>query len=235
MITVCCFLWSDPLAKNRHIYTYGFEHVRVLRAMVGRHLAQPHRFVCITDRSALDDIETVPLDGTHHLPGTRFVKLQLFKPDIGRLLGDRILYLDLDAVVTGPLDPLVDRGEDLVLWRNPNFGGKRRARYNTSILLLRTGSRPEFWSRFDKRHVPGMLAQYVGGTDQAWISHIASPDEAHWTDADGVYGAGRLLDIVPGVGTDLPANARIVFTPGRREPSMESVQDQHPWMREHYR
>lgn len=237
MLTVCCFLWHDPHAKHRALYTYGAGHVRTLRAMVARHLQQPHRFVCVTDGAEdLGDVETVPLDTTCHVPGARFVKLQLFRPDIGNQLGDRILYMDLDTVIVGGLDVLVDRPEPLVLWRNPNHApGNRRARYNTSIMLLTAGVRPDLWHDFDRHKTPAMLSQHVGGTDQAWISHRTSADEAHWTDADGIYGAGRLLDIVPGVQTTLPANARVVFFPGRREPSMPDIQKLHPWIEAHYR
>jgi hypothetical protein len=239
MITVACFLWHDPQAKHRNLYTYGPEHVRTLKRMVDRHLSLPHEFACITDRPELfaadAAIRPVALDTTTHIPGTRFIKLMAYRPDAGDILGPRILCLDLDTVVTGRLDPLVDRPEDLVLWRNPNFGGRRRARYNTSMVLLRAGARPELWTRFDKRRTPDMLAAYVGGTDQAWVSHVASPDEAHWTDRDGIYGAGRLLDIVPGVQTVLPDDARIVFFPGRREPSLPAIKELHPWIDAHYR
>jgi hypothetical protein len=235
MITVACYLWFDPDGKNNDLYVYGPSHVRTLKRMVERHLSAPHRFICITDRPArdLDGVETVPLDKTNHLPGTRFVKLMTFRPDAAEIIGERILQLDLDTVITGDLAPLIDRPEALVLWRNPNFGVPRRARYNTSIVLLRAGSRPEFWTKFDKNKHPAMLKRNWGGTDQAWVSHLASPEEAHWTAADGVYGAGRLHDIAPGVGTELPGNARVVFFPGRREPGMPETQARHPWIGAH--
>jgi hypothetical protein len=243
-LTVCCFLWHDPQAKNAAIYTYTVDHVRVLRRMVARHLAQPHRFVCVTDLpgipATMDEpaVATVPIDWCHHVPGARFVKLQLFRPDGGgiALPGARILYLDLDTVITGALDPLVDDDAPLRLWRNPNFKpGNRRAFYNTSILFLEAGVRPDIWAKFDKTSSPAMLAQKVGGTDQAWVSHRVDDTCPHWTNADGIYGAGRLLDIVPGVQTTLPANARIVFFPGRREPSMPAIQELHPWIQDHRR
>jgi hypothetical protein len=232
MITVACYLWYDPKGKNNDLYIYGPSHVRVLKAMVDRNLSLPHRFVCITNRPAsdLDGVETVPLDMTNHLPGTRFAKLMTFRPDAAEVIGERILQLDLDTVVTRNIDEIAGRTEDLVLWRNPNFGGRHRARYNTSIVLLRAGSRPEFWSKFDKNKHPAMLRRDWGGTDQAWVSHMAGPDEPHWTNADGIYGAGRLLDIVPGVETVLPNNARIVFFPGRREPDMPVTRERHPWI-----
>ena len=78
-----------------------------------------------------------------------------------------------------------------------------------------------------------MLARLTGGTDQAWISYRASENEAHWTGKDGIYGTWRNGDIVPGVSKELPANARVVFFPGRREPGMASVQETFPWIREH--
>ncbi len=235
MITVACYLWFDPNGKNNDLYIYGPGHVRALKSMADRHLSLPHRFVCITDRPAhdLEGIETIKLDKTNHLPGTRFVKLMTFRPDAGAVIGERILQLDLDTVLTGNIDEIAGRKEDLVLWRNPNFGVRRRARYNTSIVLLRAGSRPEFWTKFDRNRHPAALKKDWGGTDQAWVSHLASPDEAHWTAADGVYGAGRLHDIAPGVGTELPGNARIVFFPGRREPGMPAAQERHPWIKEH--
>ena len=216
MITVACYLWYDPKGKNNDLYIYGPSHVRALKAMVGRNLSLPHRFVCVTNRDSkdLEGVETVPLDMCYHVPGTRFAKLMTFRPDAAEVIGERILQLDLDTVIVGNMDKIAGRKEDLVLWRNPNFGGRRRARYNTSIVLLRAGSRPDIWTKFNKAKSPAMLKKDWGGTDQAWVSHMTRPDEAHWTNADGIYGAGRLVDIVPGVETELPDNARIVFFPG---------------------
>lgn len=236
-LIVVCFLWHDPQAKCRDIYTYGPDHVRILRDMVKRNLTVPHEFVCVTDRpQQLPDMRTVDLDRSTFVPGTRYAKLMLWRRDIGEVIGNRILYLDLDCVVTRSLDPVVDRKEDVVLWRNPNFQGpgKRRARYNTSIMLLSAGARPQLYEEFNPRVHPALLRKVWGGTDQAWVSHKLSwDDEAYWTDADGVYGAGRLKDVVPGVGTELPDNARVVFFPGSREPGMKSVQEKHPWIAEY--
>jgi len=203
--------------------------------MVDRHLSLDHEFVCVTDRpEEIDFCRTVVLNKETFVPGTRFVKLMMYRADSKQLIGERILYLDLDCVIVDSLDPIADREEDLVLWRNPNFGAKRRARYNTSIILHRTGTRTELHSCFDKRKHPTILRRQIGGTDQAWISFSCDEvKEAHWTDKQGVYGAGRLRDIVDGVGTELPKNARIVFFPGSREPGMAKIQAIHPWKREH--
>ena len=235
-LTVLSYLWYDPEGKKNHIYVYGREHVILLYNQLKRHLTIPFEFVIATDQPELLEgtgIRTIPLDKSKHVAATRYIKLQTFKPGAVDRIGKRILQLDLDTVVVANINDLVDRDEDLVLWRNPNYGGWKRARYNTSMLLYRADARTEFWTRFDPKTDPERLKPHVGGTDQAFISDLASPTEAYWSDEDGVYGAGRLLDIVPGVQTVLPENAKIVFFPGSREPGMKEIQDQHPWIVEH--
>jgi hypothetical protein len=235
MITVCCFLWYDPHGVRNNVYVYDDRHVNALKTMVERNLNMEHEFICVSDREVAG-VKCIPLDTTSHVPGTRYAKLMMYNPQ-GALAGKRILYLDLDAIITRDITPLASRDEDLVLWRNPNFGEPRRARYNTSIILHTVGTRPEFWNDFNKETTPQFLWRMWGGTDQAWISHRASKNEAHWTDADGVYGAGRLIKAsgnLDGVGTTLPDNARVVFTPGEREPSMPHMIETHPWIADHY-
>src|SRR3990167_11446347 len=119
MLTVVCFLWHDPQGVRNDIYVYDESHVRRLKQMVERNLTLPHEFICVSDRP-IGGIKTIPLDFTTFVHGTRFAKLMMYAPE-GKLAGKRLLYLDLDTVVTGSLDSLVQRGEDLVLLRNPNF------------------------------------------------------------------------------------------------------------------
>jgi hypothetical protein len=234
MITVCAFQWFDPRGKCNHVYVYGPTHVAILKTMVAKHLRQPHRFVVVTNQPELyGDIETVPLDMTTFVPGTRYAKLMLFRQDIGEVLGERILYLDLDSVIVNALDPLVDRPEPLVLWRNPNHVYPRRARYNTSMMLLSAGVHPALYHTFDPARDPARMKQMTSGTDQAWISDRLGPDMPYWDASHGVYGAGRPGDIVRGVGESVPENARVVFFPGPREPDQAHVRATHPWIAEH--
>lgn len=248
-LTVACFFWVDAARRMRRTYEVAAEHVRTWDAMVARHLKVPHRRVCITHRPDLvgDFIETVPIDPAKHVPGLCTVKLMVWRPDIASLLGERILVMDVDCVVTGDMGPLVDRSEDVVLWRNPNFEhGGRRGLYQGSMQLLSAGARPQIWADFDPRETPSWLNRRFGGGEQAWLSErldlgfpVASWrwNEATWRETDGVYGAGRLVDGKMGVGvqTALPGNARVVFFPGDRSPHQSEVQAAHPWVKEHYR
>lgn len=233
-LAVCCFYWTDPQRQRNYSFTH--DHVRILRNMVARNLSVPHRFVCVTD-DRIEGVETVPLDWRSHVPGTCGLKLQWWKPDFGEIVkAERILGLDLDLVVTGGLDPVVDRPEDVVLFRNPNFSlERRRAFYQGSVQLFRAGARPQVWTEIFR---PGALAQVngrFGGFEQAWLSEVLPWTEAYWDSFDGIYGAGRLGDVKPGVATELPENARIVVFPGNRLPDQSEVQRTHPWVKDHYR
>lgn len=233
MIAVCCYYWQD--SERQRNYSFTHDHVRILRNMVARNLTLPHKFICLSDET-ISDIETVPLDWRSHVPGTCGLKLQWWKPDFGSVVGaERILGLDLDLVVTGSIDPLIDRPEDVVLFRNPNFSlERRRAYWQGSIQLFDAGARPKVWTEFFLPRARGIVNSRFGGFEQAWLSEALSWDEAHWTDADGIYGLGRLGDVRPGVTTELPANARIVVTPGNRMPGQAELQAKHPWVAQHY-
>lgn len=247
MLTVCSFFWVDE-ARNRQ-YQISPEDVRIWDRMVARHLTVPHRRVCVTHRPDLIDfMETVPLDMAKHVPGLCTVKLMVWRPDIAKVLGPRILLMDVDCVITGNMDAIVSRPEEAVFWRNPNFteGGKRGF-YQGSMQLLTAGARPFLWDEFDPNATPGWLNRRFGGGEQAWISERLNFDypgqgwhwgEAHWdSENDGVYGAGRLMggQMGAGVQSELPENARIVFTPGDRSPSQPEMQARHPWIKDHWK
>lgn len=232
MITVVCYLWRDNTRDNRG-YTFQHDHVRVLQSMVKRNLSVPHRFVCVTD-DKVQGVQTVPMDWRKHIPGTVFARLMQHNPDWCRAnLGERVLSLDIDVVITRSIDHIVSRSEDFVIWRNPNFGQPQRAFYQSSVQLFSAGARPQLWHDFDPRETPKWVNWRFGGKEQAWISERLEWDEAYFSDKDGIYGAGRLGG--NGVYSELPENACIVSFPGARAPWQPEVQEKHPWVKEHYR
>lgn len=90
MITVACVLRSGGV--------YTAEWVRKLRDGVARHLALPHRFVCLSDVEV--PCERIPL--VEGRPGW-WSKISLFRPG---LFGGLVIYFDLDTVVVGSLDAI---------------------------------------------------------------------------------------------------------------------------------
>jgi hypothetical protein len=256
-LTVTCFYWSDP--ERRRDYSFNPGHVVILRDMVKRHLTVPHRFVCVTNEEIefrdYWGIETIPLNMEKHVPGTVFARLWMRSPEFNQVLWEkfgggvhpedgsipqfRIFNLDLDVVIVGSIDPIVDRDEESVFWRNPNYdsGGASRAFYQTSVQLFTAGSHPELWNDFDVNETTKWVNRRFGGAEQAWVSERLSWTEPFWDDKNGIYGAGRLFNGKPdsGIQTELPENARIVSFPGNRMPDQPEVQEMHPWISEHYK
>jgi len=178
------------------------------------------------------------MDWRKHVPGTVFARLMQHNPEWCRKnLGERVLSLARDIVITGAIDHIASRQEDFVIWRNPNYGAPKRAFYQSSVQLFTAGARPQLWEDFDPQETPKWVNWRFGGREQAWISERLEWDEAYFSDKDGVYGAGRLArgEYGAGVYEGLPENACIVSFPGARAPWQPEVQEMHPWVKEHYR
>lgn len=237
MIQVVAWLWNDPGYRFNHLFRYGPAHVNTLRSMVRRHLTLDHEFVCITDDPAgIDkDIRVVPLWPDLREMGGCYVRLKAFSEEMAGIIGPRFVWMDVDCVVTGSLDPLFSRTEDFVIWRH-KFGA---ARYCGSMVMMTAGARKQVWEDFDPEFSTAQ-ARALGhrGTDQAWIS-AKLPCEATWTPADGVlsrYDAGiRGPKEKPAFGVGLPKGARVVFMHGSFDPSQPKLQARHPWIVEHWR
>ena len=100
MLTVWCVWWRDPSPIDKD--KYSAYHVQRLQRTVAENLSIPHRFVCIT-RERVDGVTCfAPLV---EWPGW-WQKIALFRP--GMAGGGVNLYLDLDVVITGSLDPIVE-------------------------------------------------------------------------------------------------------------------------------
>ena len=233
MICVATYFWRDPERDNqRRGYVFNHGHVRTLRNMVRRNLSVEHKFICVSDEP-IGDIATVPLDWRKHVPGTVCLRLMQHNPDWCRAnLGERVLSLDLDVVITGSLDAIASRPEPIVLWRNPNFGKPGRAFYQSSVQLFSAGARPQLWDDFIPGESDAWFNWRFGGKEQAWISERLQWNEAYFDHTHGIYGAGRLGSA--GVGSELPDNACIVSFPGAREPSQPQTQAAHSWIKDHY-
>ena len=236
MLSVVTWKWT-PFKGYRS--TFGPETVNVLRRMVARHYPHPHRFLCVTeDAAGLDpEVETIPpWNDFANVPSPHggknpscYRRLRAFHPDVGRVLGDRFVSLDLDCVVTGDLTPLWNRPEDFVIWGDTN----PRTLYNGSMFLLRAGTRAKVWTEFDPRTSPQKtLAARQFGSDQGWIGYCLGKGEARWTKADGVYSYRNQIQLR---GNLLPAGARIVFFHGVYDPWSPAVWRTVPWVREHWR
>lgn len=210
-LTVCTWKWGEK---------YGAEYVERLAAGVARHLAQPYDF-CVFAPAAEDEHLT-------EIPGC-FARLRMFDPEWqarnGFRPGDRILNLDLDLIVTGPLDPIVGRPEPFVILQGVNKSNP--CPYNGSVWSFEVGYRPDVWTDFSlEAAAAAPHAEFPD--DQAWFAHKL-PIAAAYTHHDGVYAFQKRR--WPKESLDLPGNARLVAFPGWRDPSAFT---DLPWVRRHW-
>lgn len=235
MITVLCWRWAPPQGYRS---TFGPETVHALDRMVKRHYPKQHRFVCVTDDpTGLDGIETFPLWSDHALvPSPHggknpscYRRLKAFAPEAGQWFGERIVSIDLDTVIVGDLSPLFDRQEDFIIWGQSDF--PKSQWFNGSLWMLKTGSRPQVWQRFNPATSP-QEAKAAGarGSDQGWLSYILGHTEATWTDQDGVY--SYRVHLKRGA-LPLPKNAKVICFHGQEDPWHPQPQ-RLPWVRKHW-
>ncbi len=164
MITVACVL------VRGHV-PFTADYVTRLRSMVARHLALPHRFVCLTDRE-IPGVETIPITAPKGCFAW-WAKLRLFDPAVG--LTGRVLYLDLDTLVVADLAPIVEYPAAFALVPDgaPGFQPKSHRvvhRFNSSVMVW-DGDSPQLWQDWTPKN-----ATMLWG-DQDWIGERL-PDAA---------------------------------------------------------
>lgn len=106
-LTVACVLRTG--AYHGRYYTPIW--VMRLQRMVAKHLTLPHRFVCLSNMSFVaDGVEVHDLH--HHDWLGWWSKIELFGPAFDN--AKRVLYFDLDVLITGSIDELALNDEPLI-------------------------------------------------------------------------------------------------------------------------
>lgn len=214
MLHVSCWLWGDK---------YGDDHVDRLAAGVARHLRQPYQWRVFSPQS--EDIPLTKIVGC-------FARLRMFDPrwqaHQRMVPGDRLVTLDLDSVVTGPLDPLFDREEPFLILQGANASNP--CPFNGSLQMVEAGYRPDVWTDFSLE-AARTIEYHEFPDDQGWLWHKL-PNAAGWTagSTSGVY-AFRKPGWPKGGDHVLPKDARLVVFPGWRDPSLFT---KLPWVRDNW-
>ncbi len=129
---------------------YSPDYVNILYRMVGRHLSVPFRFVCFTEDPSglLPEIITRPLPEIH-VPRAHdyspWRKVSLFRKDLLEW-GGRGLFMDLDVVVTGPLDDLLSHSTHVSIAENWTQRG--RGIGNSSVFTFPIGTMSYVYDRY---------------------------------------------------------------------------------------
>lgn len=252
MLNLICWLWQ----QDKTVYRYSAQDVNVWCSMISRHLTLPHRLACVTNtpKGIDSSIEILPLPEidvrSARWPSSKglpqcFRRLDLWRADAAKVYGERIVSMDLDCVVTGSLDPLFDRSDDVVMCA----GRVGKAAYNGSMLLLKAGARPQVFERISQAEVDAATQGHLG-SDQAFIGHVLGPNEATWTENDGVYrysvqqfpapvknrrnfAYSRKALPLQELNPKPPQNMRVLFFAGNYKP--RDLKSDYPFIERHYR
>jgi hypothetical protein len=198
---------------------YDAEWVRKLHDGVKRNLTIPHRFRCLSDMD-------VPCgEKLEHDWPKWWPKLELFRPGV---IQNPTLYLDLDTIVTGPLDAFRNIHTDFAMLRsfwNDDMVG-------SGVMWFSGDNVPHgVYTKFSRQadayiaHYKRVEhAPYIG--DQAFIWDTLNRDIAQVNDwVDGIYSYKFHCS------KRLPKDARIVCFHGH--PRITELD--HDWLKEHWR
>jgi len=201
---------------------YGADYVNRLYAMIARNSRQPFRLVCYTDstvgiRSEVEcfDCPEVDIPGPKRNAGWR--KLSLWASEVPGLIGTA-LFLDLDIVITGPLDEFFTWHPDADFCVIHNWTHPDRRIGNTSVFRFTVGGHPEILDRLLTDHQT-VLSRYPNS--QTYVSACLEQSMEFWP-AEWCRSFKR--HCVPrGIARwfrqpHLPAGARIIAFPGRPNP-----------------
>lgn len=233
MKSIVTWLWGG----NRDFQP---AHVNVVAKMVRRHLPEPHRFICITSEHPSKfsrHVEVLPTPPASealgqlrtperaHFPSC-YRRLWMFSEE-AKVLGERVLLIDIDLVVVNDLRPIFDMPQEFVGWR-PYRDWGAQMRFGGGIYLLTPGTRTKVWDDFKgPASIAEARAAGFRGSDQAWISYKLGLSEAYWDREAGIYS----IRDMKGTEAQLPEDARLVQFNGPTKPWHSRL----AWAQEHWR
>lgn len=163
MLTVACLNAGNYMTRGQ-VYT------EKLHRAVARHLTLPHRFVVFTDDGApyADGIDKRPLPDDRL--SSWWHKISLFKP--GAFAdGERVVYIDLDSIITGTLDDLFAY-DGVFCMLAPFFDGVHPvfAGNQSGLMSWTGGTLTHIWKAYEGAGFPELR-----GGDQAFINALGLP------------------------------------------------------------
>lgn len=212
MITVACLLVKGHVG-------YTPEYVRRLRGMVARWLWEPYRFVCLTDqpRRMPRGVEAIAIPNPRPLRGW-WAKVRLF--DDRHKFAGRMLYLDLDTLIVGPLAPIVQYPSPFALVpHSGSFEGRDGLavvkRFNSSVMVWNAGEQSRLFTEWPPKE-----------SGRLWGDQDAIGERAPDASTMPAQWFPRLSEIGDG---PVPQEAVIVLA---KKPKPEEAARRWTWVRE---
>jgi hypothetical protein len=226
-----------------HGDAYSWTYVERLHSMLRRNLSRPVVMHVWTEASRPCPAPYVK----HNLvewPGIAgpkkawWYKLQMFNSKEFR---GKLLYFDLDVVITGNLDWIINLDPSIFwcirdfryLWR-PNWQG-----INSSIMYWDTLRFKGVWKHFSLQNIATISRKYAG--DQDYITEVIRPQDRRffdqnlikswrWQVLDGGMNMRTKIYNQPGTGATVDNTTKVIIFHGQPKP--DSVQD--PYIQTHW-
>ncbi|AFJ47910.1 hypothetical protein [Shimwellia blattae] len=194
------------------------------------------RALCLTDAAEIPGVPTAPL--LYDWPGW-WAKLELFNPDHPQIGHEDLLYIDIDTVITGPLDDFTAL-KNITMLTDFACEGQENAPPASGIMFIPAREKHRAWQAF-KDNAAQIMAEKKAPPfhgDQGFIGQIYPQADRWQTVMPGKiisYKANIATRTMPGFSEKLhdgvangtlPAGARIVCFHGSPRPWQTAL----PWV-----
>ena len=227
--------------------TYDLSHAALLAEGLKRFMTTPYRLVILSeDAGTVPHAEVMPIPaGAQSVAGVRtpenrnfpssYRRLWLFSEE-ARTLGETLLLVDVDVVVTGDWSHLFAHQPEAQFmgWKPGQLWGNIEARVGGGVWRLTAGTRKRVWEDFIAN--PSMAiatARQCGyrGSDQAWISFCLAADAPIWPKSAGIrsvrdFNRDKRGLVVPSI----PPGTCMVHFNGTAKPWQAETQKYHRWL-----
>lgn len=157
MIHILCVKWGD---------LYHCEYVNKLYNSIKRNTTKDFKFICFTEDTNGISEEIECRDFVHKELTGWWNKMYLFSNDLN--ITDRILYFDLDTVITGNIDEFMEFDGNFAilqdLYRVEN--NKEDTSFGSAIMSWKGGQQNSIWETFASNMAANSA---VGGGDQRYL------------------------------------------------------------------
>lgn len=222
---------------------YDWLYVEKLNGMLQRNFSRPVRLHVWTEssRTVAPGMIHHPLEEWTGVSGPRkswWYKMQMFAPGIK----GRIFYFDLDVVIVGNLDWMLDLDPEYFwtvrdfryLWKPQKYS------INSSIMIWDTERFDWIWKEFSQRGPDAVIRRHPG--DQDYLDRALPPDRVkylpetqirswRWQVLDGGYDRQQKTYRAPGTGPTMTEQDRVIVFHGDPKPD----QIEHPAISSHWR
>ena len=183
----------------KHGTKYDADYVNKLFAGVKRNSTVDFLFHCFTDNPEGLRSEVIPHPLPHKNVEGWWQKLYLFSDKVD--IEGRMLFLDLDTLITGNIDKYITQDTGFVvlrdLWARGNNVG-------SAIMSFEAGKHKQIWDTFVADPTAAMKSLHPHG-DQKWVQK-QQPQRIYWQDLM----ANEIMSFKSNCRGGLPKTAKIV-------------------------